>query len=64
MKKVFSRLNIELFFVVSSVLLLIVAIILNNTSLPDVGGVVQTPLVILYAASFILGGFFKAKEGC
>lgn len=61
--KLFNRLNTEFIFVVTSVVLLVIAISLNFTVLLDVNGVVQTPLVILYASSFILGGFFKAKEG-
>src|SRR5690554_402026 len=63
MKKLLTRLNIELCFVVTSIILLIVAIILNFTVLPNIGKTVQTPVVILYAVSFLLGGFFKAKEG-
>ncbi len=63
MRKLFTRLNTELFFVVTSVVLLITAIILNFTILPDIDGNVALPLVILYAISFLLGGFFKAKEG-
>lgn len=63
MKKLFTRLNIELTFVVTSVLLLGVAVILNFTLLPNNGDNVQLPLIVLYALSFILGGFFKAKEG-
>ena len=31
--------------------------------LPNNGDNVQLPLIVLYALSFILGGFFKAKEG-
>src|SRR5690554_7620069 len=63
MKKLLTRLNIELFFVVTSIILLIVAVTLNFTILPNDGETVQTPVVILYAISFLLGGFFKAKEG-
>src|SRR5690554_7319830 len=63
MKKLLTRLNIELCFVVTSIILLIVAIILNFTVLPNIEKTVQTPVVILYAVSFLLGGFFKAKEG-
>lgn len=63
MKKIFTRLNIELMFVVTSVLLLVVAVILNFTVMPNTGDIVPTPLVVLYALSFVLGGFFKAKEG-
>src|SRR5690554_5508853 len=63
MNKLLTRLHIELTFVVTSILLLIVAIILNFSVLPDLNGNVQTPLVIIYAISFILGGFFKALEG-
>lgn len=61
--KIFNRLSTELYFVITSVVLLIVAVVLNFTVLRDINGVVQTPLVILYALSFMLGGFFKAKEG-
>src|SRR5690554_2450747 len=63
MKKLLNRLNIELIFVVTSILLLIVAIILNFTILPNIGGVVQTPVLIIYAISFFFGGLFKAIEG-
>jgi len=61
--KIFNRLTTEFLFVITSVVLLIITVTLNFTVLLDVNGVVQTPLVILYATSFILGGFFKAKEG-
>ena len=59
MKKLFTRLNIELTFVVTSVLLLVVAVILNFTVMPNTGDIVPTPLVVLYALSFVLGGFFN-----
>ncbi|WP_051457533.1 heavy metal translocating P-type ATPase [Acholeplasma granularum] len=63
MKKLFNKLNIEFTVVTISVILIITSLILHQTILPDVDGKTPTILVIMYGISFLLGGFFKAKEG-
>ncbi len=54
-----QKLNIELIFVVSSIILIVTAFILQSTILSSDDLII----LILFAVSFVLGGFFKAYEG-